>query len=154
MRGQVLAIMLVIVGGVGVCIMSLSTYDSLLTTRDSYYRDYSFADVFGVLTEQYKRGQKPHKASWLVGDGLFAAGIQGKAIRSMKAPGTAYDDPLLGKDPQPYHMDDFVNTTSDRGGVHINSGIPNHAFFLLSVLLGGHAWEKAGKKVEKVAKDK
>ena len=62
----------------------------------------------------------------------------------MKAPGTAYDDPVLGKDPQPYHMDLYVNTSSDNGGVHINSGIPNQAFYLLSQYLGGFAWEKAG----------
>ncbi len=63
----------------------------------------------------------------------------------MKAPGTAYDDPVLGKDPQPSHMDDFVETTADNGGVHINSGIPNRAFYLVATALGGHAWERAGQ---------
>lgn len=63
----------------------------------------------------------------------------------MKKPGAAYDDPLLGKDPQPFHMDDYLNTMSDNGGVQINSGIPNHAFYLLSQYLGGNAWERAGK---------
>ena len=52
------------------------------------------------------------------------------ALRSMKAPGTAYDDPVLGKDPQPAHMRNFVHTNQDNGGVHINSGIPNRAFYL------------------------
>ena len=33
----------------------------------------------------------------------------------------------------------------DNGGVHINSGIPNHAFFLAATILGGFAWERAGK---------
>jgi hypothetical protein len=41
-------------------------------------------------------------------------------------------------------MSNYVTTTADNGGVHINSGIPNHAFYLLAVALGGHAWEKAG----------
>jgi Zn-dependent metalloprotease len=63
----------------------------------------------------------------------------------MKAPGTAYDDPVLGKDPQPAHMDDFVRTFKDNGGVHINSGIPNHAFYLAATEIGGNAWEKAGR---------
>jgi Zn-dependent metalloprotease len=63
----------------------------------------------------------------------------------MKAPGTAYDDPVLGKDPQPAHMNDLVRTFEDNGGVHINSGIPNHAFYLLAAQLGGFAWEKAGR---------
>ena len=54
----------------------------------------------------------------------------------MKAPGTAYDDPVLGKDPQPAHMNDYVHTTEDNGGVHTNSGIPNHAFYLAATDLG------------------
>lgn len=104
----------------------------------------SCADVFGVLTEQYKEKETAAEASWLIGDGILGPDIQGKALRSMKEPGLAYDDRLLGKDPQPYHMDFYVNTTSDNGGVHLNSGIPNHAFYLLSQYLGGFAWEKAG----------
>ena len=104
----------------------------------------SFADVFGVLTEQYKKRQTAAEASWLIGDGILGPDIQGEALRSMKEPGLAYDDPLLGKDPQPFHMDLYVNTTSDNGGVHINSGIPNQAFYLVAQYLGGFAWEKAG----------
>ena len=104
----------------------------------------SFADVFGVLTVQYKNKQKAADASWLVGDGILGPNIEGEALRSLKAPGTAYKDDLLGEDPQPFHMDDYVNTSSDNGGVHVNSGIPNHAFYLLAQFLGGFAWEKAG----------
>jgi Zn-dependent metalloprotease len=63
----------------------------------------------------------------------------------MKAPGTAYDDPVLGKDPQPAHMKDYVHTSDDDGGVHINSGIPNRAFYLAASAIGGHSWEKAGR---------
>jgi Zn-dependent metalloprotease len=63
----------------------------------------------------------------------------------MKAPGTAYDDSVLGKDPQPGHMKDMYTGQDDNGGVHINSGIPNYAFYLAAVEIGGYAWEKAGK---------
>ncbi len=104
----------------------------------------SFADVFGVLTDQYKKGQTAAEADWLIGAEILGDNINGDALRSMKAPGTAYDDALLGKDPQPYHMDFYNTTTSDNGGVHINSGIPNQAFYLLAQYLGGNAWEKAG----------
>lgn len=104
----------------------------------------SYADVFGALTEQYKKKETAAQANWLVGAEILGPDINGVALRSMKAPGTAYDDRLLGKDPQPYHMDLYVNTSSDNGGVHINSGIPNHAFYLLAQYLGGYAWEKAG----------
>ncbi len=105
----------------------------------------SFADVFGSLTEQYKKKQSVTEASWLIGEGIFGDEINGVALRSLKAPGMAYDDPLIGKDPQPFHMDNYVSTTADNGGVHINSGIPNHAFYLLAQYLGGFAWEKAGQ---------
>ena len=63
----------------------------------------------------------------------------------MKQPGTAYNDPVLGKDPQPGHMRDYVQTQSDNGGVHINSGIPNRAFYVTAYNIGGSAWEKAGQ---------
>jgi len=49
MRMQALAIAMVIVGGVGIFIMSLSTLDSLYETRESYYRSHHFAQVFASL---------------------------------------------------------------------------------------------------------
>ncbi len=104
----------------------------------------SLADVFGSLVKQYRRKQKAEEADWLIGDALFMPGIKAKAIRSMKAPGTAYDDPVLGKDPQPAHMRDYVETSDDNGGVHINSGIPNRAFYELAIRLEGFAWDRAG----------
>ena len=104
-----------------------------------------FSDVFGSLVKQYAKKQTAAKADWLIGKGLLAKAVKGVALRSMKAPGTAYDDPLIGKDPQPGHMKDFLKTTRDNGGVHINSGIPNKAFYEAAIRIGGHAWEKAGR---------
>ena len=91
----------------------------------------------------------PQSADWLIGEGILGPGVHGKALRSMAAPGTAYDDPVLGgKDPQPAHMKDFVELPDDdfddNGGVHINSGIPNKAFYLVATQIGGNAWEDAG----------
>jgi Zn-dependent metalloprotease len=105
----------------------------------------SLSDVFGSLVKQYHLGQTADQADWLIGQGLFADAVNGVALRSMKAPGTAYDDPNLGKDPQPAEMANYVDTDSDNGGVHINSGIPNHAFYVAATTIGGHAWEKAGR---------
>ena len=105
----------------------------------------SFSDVFGSLVKQYALGQTAAEADWIIGAGLLAPKVNGVGIRSMKAPGTAYDDPVLGKDPQPAHMKDYVFGPEDDGGVHINSGIPNRAFVLASEAIGGRAWEKAGK---------
>ena len=105
----------------------------------------SMSDVFGSLVKQYTLGQTADEADWIIGAGLLTKNVNGVGIRSMKAPGTAYDDPVLGKDPQPAHMKDYVNTVSDNGGVHINSGIPNHAFYVTALEIGGNAWEKTGQ---------
>ncbi|GAB5077774.1 M4 family metallopeptidase [Arthrobacter sp. AD-310] len=105
----------------------------------------SMSDVFGALVEQYVKNQSTAEASWLIGEGLFTAEVEGSALRSMKAPGTAYDDDVLGKDPQPDSMDSYVRTSADNGGVHINSGIPNRAFYLVAEALGGNAWDSPGR---------
>lgn len=103
------------------------------------------ADVFGALVKQRALQQTADKADWLIGAGLLAPGVKGVALRSMAAPGTAYDDPVLGKDPQPAHMKNFLQTNFDNGGVHINSGIPNKAFHSVATALGGDAWDGAGR---------
>ncbi|MDQ0796459.1 M4 family metallopeptidase [Streptomyces sp. B1I3] len=105
----------------------------------------SMSDVFGSLVKQYSLGQSAEQGDWLIGAGLLAPRVSGVALRSMKAPGTAYDDDVLGKDPQPASMDDYIETEEDNGGVHLNSGIPNRAFYLLATALGGNAWERAGR---------
>jgi hypothetical protein len=120
------------------------------STADLVYRDQSgalnesIADVLGSLVKQHVLGQSADAADWLIGAGVFTDTVQGVALRSMSAPGTAYDDPALGKDPQPGHMRDFVVTRDDLGGVHINSGIPNRAFHLVATAIGGKAWEAPG----------
>ena len=100
----------------------------------------SVSDVFGSLVKQYKLGQAADEADWLIGADLVKPGFPGKALRSMAEPGTAWDG-----DNQPAHMDGYVQTMSDNGGVHTNSGIPNKAFAELSLALGGPAWERAGR---------
>ncbi|MBI5839260.1 MAG: M4 family metallopeptidase [Chloroflexi bacterium] len=114
----------------------------------------SMSDVFGSLVKQRLRGDTAGQADWIIGEGLFTSNVNGVGIRSMKAPGTAYNDPVLGKDPQPAHMSNYVNTIEDNGGVHINSGIPNHAFYVASIEIGGNAWEKAGQIWYKTLADK
>lgn len=106
----------------------------------------SLCNVFGVLTKQRARNvEDPAEEDWLVGAGIFNDAVEGRALRSMSEPGTAFNDPVLGRDPQVGHMDDYVETKEDNGGVHINSGIPNRAFQLAATSIGGPAWEKPGR---------
>ncbi|KAH7151806.1 hypothetical protein B0J13DRAFT_546884 [Dactylonectria estremocensis] len=103
------------------------------------------SDVFGIMVKQQVQDEKSDVADWLIGEDCILPGVKGVALRSMKAPGTAYDDPRFGKDPQPNHMKDYKVMVDDNGGVHVYSGIPNRAFYLASVAFGGYSWEKAGK---------
>jgi Zn-dependent metalloprotease len=95
-----------------------------------------FSDVFGTAITQYYLKQKADKADWLIGDEIMGPTLYGEALRSMRAPGSAYDNDLLGKDPQPAHMKDYFAGPEDNQGVHINSGIPNKAFYLVSMEIG------------------
>lgn len=103
----------------------------------------SFGDIFSSLFTQNRLHQTASTADWIIGKGVYKFNTS-LGILSLKAPGTAYNDAILGKDPQPAHMKDYVNTVNDNYGVHINSGIPNHAFYVTAIEIGGYAWEKAG----------
>jgi Zn-dependent metalloprotease len=108
----------------------------------------SMSDVFGSLVKQWSLKQTADEADWLIGADVWTPGIGGDALRSMKDPGHAYDNPVFGKDPQPDRMSKFLHLPdikqSDFGGVHFNSGIPNKAFYLTAVRIGGFAYEAAG----------
>jgi len=104
----------------------------------------SWSDVMGELIEQWHEqpatfpsAEGAKSAAWLIGEDVFTPGTPGDALRSMKAPGTAYKG-----DPQPGHMQQYKEMTQDNGGVHINSGIPNKAAYEAAVRIGG---EKTAK---------
>ena len=104
-----------------------------------------FADVFGVLVKQWKKKQTAAQADWLIGAGIMGPKTKAKSLRTFKA-GKAYeDDPILGTDPQPKHAKHRYKGAEDNGGVHINSGIPNHAFYLTAMTIGGRSWLRAGR---------
>ncbi|MDQ4133583.1 MAG: M4 family metallopeptidase [Actinomycetota bacterium] len=118
----------------------------LIYRKQSGALNESFADVMGSLVKQYSRDQSADEADWILGEGILGPALNGKGLRSLKEPGTAYEG-----DRQPGHMDDYVDLpddndpSNDNGGVHINSGIPNRAFQLAATAIGGKAWEKAGQ---------
>jgi Zn-dependent metalloprotease len=94
----------------------------------------SVSDVFGIQVKQHALGQDVHSSDWLIGADIVGPALR-PALRSMKQPGTAnpYDE-------QPADMSGYL----PGGDVHINSGIPNRAFYVVATTLGGHAWDAAG----------
>ncbi len=90
MRGQVLAIAAVIMGGVATLVMALSTYDSLLTTRDRFYRDYGFGQVFASL----KRA--PESLAGRLADVPGVATLETRVVTLAKLEVPGFADPAVG----------------------------------------------------------
>ncbi|WP_219904736.1 M4 family metallopeptidase [Stenomitos frigidus] len=105
----------------------------------------SFADVMGSLINQWKYNQTAEQADWYIGKEVLGPGAGIRGVRTLTGDKAYVNDRNFGTDPQPKHYQDRYTGTRDRGGVHINSGIPNYAFYLAAMAMGGYAWEKAGK---------
>ncbi|MBW4469763.1 MAG: M4 family metallopeptidase [Stenomitos rutilans HA7619-LM2] len=105
----------------------------------------SFADVMGSLILQWKYSQTVEQADWYIGKDVLGPGASIQGVRTLTGEKAYINDPHFGTDPQPKHYQDRYTGSRDRGGVHINSGIPNHAFYLAAMTIGGYAWEKTGK---------
>jgi Zn-dependent metalloprotease len=95
----------------------------------------SISDVFGIMIKQWSRKQNVQTSDWLIGADIVGAALK-PALRSMKEPGTAN-----AHDSQPADMDHYI----PGGDVHLNSGIPNRAFYVVATTLGGNSWDSAGK---------
>jgi Zn-dependent metalloprotease len=99
----------------------------------------SVSDVFGAMFYQWRRKQTVAQADWLIGADLMGpvAGTKGyTCLRDMAQPGSRH---CLS--PQPSRYRDYISG----GDPHENSGIPNHAFYLAAMSIGGRSWEQAGK---------
>lgn len=91
-----------------------------------------FADVFGTAVKQWAAKETEKTANWLMGEICTMGKYKGKAIRSIKEPANA----AIVLSAQPEHMSKIFKGTTDNGGVHVNSGIPNKAFYLVSMDIG------------------
>ncbi len=116
----------------------------LLYENESGALNEHFADVFGMLTRQWHTKTDAVSSDWLVGKDIMGPAAKARSLRTFKAEKAFENDPYFGTDPQPKHLRDIFKDRSDNGGVHINSGIPNHAFFLFAAALKGNAWDTAG----------
>jgi Zn-dependent metalloprotease len=100
----------------------------------------SISDVFAAMAEQWFFGQTAAEADWLTGQNILAISVKGAALRNIARPGTAFNDPVLGKDSQVAHFGQY----NDSLDVHESSGIPNRAFYLIANGLGGFSFDQAG----------
>jgi Zn-dependent metalloprotease len=90
------------------------------------------SDIFGACVDARVKGEDAGQFNWLIGEDVMADDLYGEAIRSMAFPGSAYDNSILGTDPQPASMAGYV----PGGDPHVNSGIINRWFYLMAMDLG------------------
>ncbi|MEZ4824791.1 MAG: M4 family metallopeptidase [Bacteroidia bacterium] len=101
----------------------------------------SFADVFGVMID---------RDDWTLGETVVKTNVfPSGALRSMSDPHNGGSG-LNSNGWQPKHMNELYTGSQDNGGVHINSGIPNHAFYLIATAIGK---EKAEQIYYKTLRD-
>ncbi|HMI83947.1 MAG TPA: M4 family metallopeptidase [Polyangiaceae bacterium] len=104
----------------------------------------SLSDVMAAFAEHVSFPDPTN--NWLVGEKV-AGLLLGTKLRDMVDPGS------VTLSPQPDNMSKYNATTEDNGGVHINSGIPNNAAYLMTMggtnktskiaVTNGIGWEKA-----------
>jgi Zn-dependent metalloprotease len=110
---------------------------NLVYRNESGALNEAFSDIFGEMVEAWVRGAP----DWLVGSPpAFAV-----PIRSLEDPGSLLV-PGLGI-PYPDRYGAYVRTSFDNGGVHINSSIVNHAFYLLAEGLPGALGREAAERI-------
>jgi bacillolysin len=108
----------------------VTEYTANLTySNESGALNESISDVFGVLVELYADGGVVSGDTWKIGEDAYTPGIAGDALRYMNNPHLAGNYGYTTND-DPDHYSERYTGTSDSGGVHINSGIPNHVFYL------------------------
>lgn len=98
----------------------------------------SISDVFGSMFVQWCHGQEVTRAHWQIGPDLVgpvAHQLGWMCVRDLANPGARHS-----MTQQPSSYDNYI----PHGDPHDNSGIPNHAFYLAAMELGGRVWERLG----------
>jgi hypothetical protein len=92
----------------------------------------SFSDMLASAIDASANNRDADTHNWLIGEEIMAASLAGEALRNMAEPGTAYDNPLMGRDPQPRDMSGYFEPADP----HLMSGIPNRWFYLICKEIG------------------
>lgn len=103
----------------------VASSSALIGSGESGALDEAFADIMGTSVEFFYHTPGPGRgqADYLIGEDIVRAVLPGAldGIRSM-------NDPRRFGDPDHYSI--RYTGTDDQGGIHINNGIANHAFYL------------------------
>ena len=92
----------------------------------------SFSDMLGTAIDAWAAGHDADSHNWLIVEENMADDLYGESLRNMAEPGTAYDNALMGRDPQPRDMSGY----SSPADPHLMSGITNRWFYLICKEIG------------------
>lgn len=102
---------------------------NLTYSKESGALNESFSDIFGAMVEAYADGAVSSN-TWKIGEDAYTPGTSGDALRRM-------DNPNAVGDPDHYSLRLYSGTctpsnSNDQCGVHTNSSISNHAYYLIA----------------------
>lgn len=104
---------------------------NLTYSNESGALNESMSDVFGAMVELQARGGTITADTWKIGEQAYTPSTAGDALRYMDNPHAKSGGGYTADD-DPDHYSERYTGTSDNGGVHINSGIGNKAFYLVA----------------------
>lgn len=105
-----------------------SNESNLIYQNESGALNEGLSDIFAAAAESWRDGSV-NSNTWKVGEATWTPGISGDALRYM-------NNPTQDGSSRDYYPERYTGT-SDNGGVHLNSGIANLAFYL-TVAGGSH----------------
>lgn len=107
---------------------------NLIYQNESGAMNESFADIFGAMID---------RDDWLIGEDVVRPGVfAGGALRNMQDPHNGASSQDINGGWQPDHYNERFRGSQDNGGVHINSGITNHAYYLFATQVGKETAER------------
>ncbi len=109
--------------------------------RQSGALNESLADIIGITTKHFASKSHLHDIDWSIGKGIYLD-KDDLALRSFENPNG--DSTIKVERWQPKNANGYkaYPLAKDNGGVHTNSGIPNHAFYKVVTKLGCHSWKR------------
>lgn len=97
---------------------AVCTYTANLTySYESGALNEAYSDIWAASVEYFAA---PEKSTWILGEDL------GTTVRSL-------ENPNVANQPDTYQGTYWATGSADNGGVHTNSGVLNHWFYILSV---------------------
>jgi len=96
----------------------------------------SASDVFASVFRQWRFRQSADRADWTIGASILGPTARERGFRSLR--NLSHPDSPDCLSTQPLHMRDYDKS----GDPHVNSGIPNYAFYLAANAIGGNTWDR------------